>query len=69
MDQRDFIALKAKVKTANLYLEQAAKYRGKVDLYDILKVVTPAMREKVEIVSLEQANEDGLGIVRIREAV
>lgn len=69
MDQRDFIALKAKVRMANAYLEQAVKIRGKIDLYDILKVVTPAMRDKVEIVSLEQSNQDGLGIVRIREAV
>ena len=69
MDHNEFVALRAKVKVANNYLEQAAKFRGKIDLYDILKVVTPKMRENVTIVSPEEAAIDGLGIVRIKEAV
>lgn len=67
MDHNEYIGLKAKVRMANLYLEQVIKHRGKFDAYDIRKVVTGSMRPKVEIVSVDVANEDGLGYVRIRE--
>ena len=69
MDHRDYIGLKAKVKMANSYLEQVLKHRGKVDSYDVYKVVTWSMRPFVEVVTLEQANSDGLGFVRIREGI
>lgn len=69
MDHFDYVALKAKVKMANGYLDQVLKHRGKVDTYDVLKVVTSSMRPFVEIVDTEQAGRDGLGIVRIRKAV
>ena len=69
MEQHDYNALRAKVRVANDYIEQVLKHRGKYDLYDILKVVTPSMRPKVEIVTPEQASADGLGIVRIRQEI
>lgn len=69
MSEHDMIGLRAKVRVANSYLEQVLKYRGKFDMYDVLKVVTPNMRGLVEIVGLDQAQTDGLGIVRIREGV
>jgi len=69
MDHNDYIGLKAKVRMANMYLEQVLKHRGKFDFYDIHKVVTWAMLPHVEIVGVEQASIDGLGYVRIREEV
>ena len=42
---------------------------GKIDSYDIHKVVTWSMLPHVEIVGIEVANMDGLGYVRIREEV
>lgn len=68
MDHNDFIALRGKVALANGYLEQVMRHR-KIDNYDIRKVVTTKMREFVEVVSMEQAQMDGLGIVRLKEAV
>jgi hypothetical protein len=68
MDHNDFIALREKVVLANGYLEQVMKHR-KIDNYDIRKVVKEGMREFVEVVTMEQAQIDGLGIVRIKEAV
>ena len=65
----EYIGLKAKVRMANLYLEQVLKHRGKIDSYDIHKVVTWSMLPHVEIVGIEVANMDGLGYVRIREEV
>lgn len=69
MSNNDYIALRAKVSVANHYLEQVIKSRGKFDSYDVGKVVTRRMRPFVEVVSLDQANEDGLGIVRIKQEV
>lgn len=66
MEDREFLALRAKVRMANDYLEQVLRYRGKIDAYDVMKVVTRKMREAVEIATVEQARLDGLGIVRIR---
>lgn len=40
MDHSEYIGLKAKVRMANLYLEQVLKHRGKFDSYDVHKVVT-----------------------------
>ena len=68
MDHNDFIALRGKVALANGYLEQVMRHR-KIDNYDIRKVVTTRMREFVEVVTMEQAQMDGLGIVRLKEAV
>jgi hypothetical protein len=68
MDRNAFMALRAKIALANGYLEQVMKHR-KIDNYDIRKVVTQKMREFVEVVSMEQAQMDGLGIVRLKEAV
>ncbi len=68
MNHNDFVALRAKVALANGYLEQVMKHR-KIDNYDIRKVVKEGMREFVEIVSMEQAQMDGFGIVRIKEAI
>lgn len=69
MNHNEYIGLKAKVRMANLYLEQVLKHRGKFDSYDIHKVVTWKMLPHVEIVDVEQAAMDGLGYVRIREEV
>lgn len=69
MDHFEYVGLQAKIRVANNYLEQVLTHRGKVDSYDICKVVSSAMRDKVEIVSAETAKLDGLGIVRMREAV
>lgn len=69
MSNNDYIALRAKVCLANNYLEQVLRSRGKIDSYDIYKVVTKTMREHVEVVTPEQAATDGLGIVRIRQEV
>ena len=69
MSERELIGLRAKVKVANAYLDQVLKYRGKVDTYDVFKVVTWNMRPYVEVVTAEQAQTDGLGIVRIKEGV
>lgn len=69
MDHFEFIGLRAKINCANRYLEQVLTQRGKVDSYDVYKVVTRAMREHVVIVSAEQAKLDGLGIVRMKEEV
>lgn len=69
MSNLELVALKAKVRVANHYLEEVIKHRGKFDLYDVFKVVTIAMRPFVETVSIEQAREDGLGYVRIKEGV
>lgn len=69
MDHNEYIGLKAKVNVANRYLEQVLSVRGKIDSYDIYKVVTPRMRGLVEIVSPDQAAIDGLGFIRIKEAV
>lgn len=69
MDHMEFIGLKAKINCANRYLEQVLTQRGKVDSYDVYKVVTRAMREHVVIVPAEQAKLDGLGIVRMKEEV
>lgn len=68
MDHNAFIALRGKVALANGYLEQVMKHR-KIDNYDIRKVVTQKMREFVEVVTMEQAQMDGLGIVRLKEAM
>lgn len=68
MDHNDFVALRGKVALANGYLEQVMRHR-KIDNYDIRKVVTQRMREFVEVVTMEQAQMDGLGIVRLKEAV
>lgn len=68
MDHNDFVALRGKVALANGYLEQVMRHR-KIDNYDIRKVVTKKMRQFVEVVSMEQAQMDGLGIVRLKEAV
>jgi hypothetical protein len=68
MDHNDFVALRGKVALANGYLEQVMRHR-KIDNYDIRKVVTTRMREFVEVVTMEQAQMDGLGIVRLKEAV
>lgn len=68
MDHNDFVALRGKVALANGYLEQVMRHR-KIDNYDIRKVVTKKMREFVEVVTMEQAQMDGLGIVRLKEAV
>lgn len=68
MSHNDFVALRAKVALANGYLDQVMKHR-KIDDYDIRKVVTKKMREFVDVVSMEQAQMDGLGIVRMKEAV
>lgn len=68
MNHNDFVALRAKVALANGYLDQVMKHR-KIDDYDIRKVVTKKMREFVDVVSMEQAQTDGLGIVRLKEAV
>ena len=68
MDHNDFIALRGKVALANGYLERVMRHR-KIDNYDIRKVVTSKMREFVEVVTMEQAQMDGLGIVRLKEAV
>jgi hypothetical protein len=68
MDRNDFAALRGKVALANGYLEQVMRHR-KIDNYDIRKVVTQKMRQFVEVVSMEQAQMDGLGIVRLKEAV
>ena len=68
MDHNDFVALRGKVALANGYLEQVMRHR-KIDNYDIRKVVTQKMREFVEVVTMEQAQMDGLGIVRLKEAV
>lgn len=67
MDHYEFVGLKAKIAMANKYLEQVLLHRGKVDSYDIYKVVSRAMREHVIIVPAEQAKLDGLGIVRMKE--
>lgn len=67
MDRNDFVALRGKVALANGYLEQVMRHR-KIDNYDIRKVVTTRMREFVEVVTMEQAQMDGLGIVRLKEA-
>ncbi len=69
MDHNEYIGLKAKVRMANLYLEQVLKHRGKIDSYDIHKVVTWSMISHVEIVGVDVATMDGLGYVRIREEV
>lgn len=69
MDHNEYIGLKAKVRLANLYLEQVLRHRGKFDSYDIHKVVTWRMMPHVEVVGVEQAVMDGLGYVRIREEV
>lgn len=66
MDRNEYMGLIAKVKMANSYLEQVMKYRGKFDNYDIKKVVTWNMLPFVEVVSIDQANDDGLGYVRIK---
>ena len=68
MDHNDFVALRRKVALANEYLEQVMRHR-KIDNYDIRKVVTQKMREFVEVVTMEQAQMDGLGIVRLKEAI
>lgn len=68
MDHNEFVALRAKIALANGYLEQIMK-RRKIDNYDIRKVVTQKMLENVEIVPMEQAQIDGLGIVRMKVAV
>lgn len=68
MDHNEFVALRAKIALANGYLEQIMK-RRKIDNYDIRKVVTQKMLENVEIVPMEQAQMDGLGIVRMKVAV
>lgn len=59
----------AKVKVANDYLRDVMKYRGKIYSTDIYRVVTRAMRPFVEIVSMETAERDGTGMVRLRGAV
>ena len=69
MDHNEYIGLKAKVRMANLYLEQVLKHRGKIDSYDIHKVVTWSMIPHVEIVGVDVTAMDGLGYVRIREEV
>lgn len=69
MDHMEYIGLKAKVRMANLYLEQVLRRRGKFDSYDIHKVVTWSMMPHVEIVDIDVANADGMGYVRIREGV
>jgi len=69
MDHNEYIGLKAKVRLANIYLEQVLKRRGKFDSYDIHKVVTWSMMPHVEIVGVDVAAMDGLGYVRIREEV
>ena len=69
MDRMEYIGLKAKVRMANMYLEQVLKHRGKFDSYDIHKVVTWSMMPHVEIVGVDVAAMDGLGYVRIREEV
>lgn len=69
MDHNEYIGLKAKVRMANMYLEQVLRHRGKFDSYDIHKVVTWNMMPHVEIVGIDVATMDGLGFVRIREEV
>ena len=69
MDHSEYIGLKAKVRMANLYLEQVLRHRGKFDSYDVHKVVTWSMLPHVEVVGVEVSSMDGLGYVRIREEV
>ena len=74
MSDWELTALRAKVRVANIYLNQAFKSRGKVDRYDIIKVVTQSMRPNVEIANLAYINEFGKGrsdiqFVTIREVV
>lgn len=69
MDHNDFVALRAKVKIANNYLDQVMTHRGKIDTYDILKVLPSGMREHVTIVTPEIAKQDGLGYIRIKQTV
>lgn len=68
MDHNEFVALRGKIALANGYLEQVMK-RRKIDNYDIRKVVTQKMRDFVEVVSMEQAQMDGMGIVRFKDAI
>ena len=74
MSDWEFNALRAKIKVANFYLNQAFKSRGKVDNYDVYKVITPSMRNYVEIGDLTYINQFGKGrsdiqFVMIREVV
>ena len=66
MEDWEIAGLKAKVSCANGYLAQVLRHRGKIDAYDIMKVVTQKMRPFVEIVSAETAKHDGMGIIRIK---
>lgn len=69
MSETELIRLNAKIYVANCYIDKVAKIRGKVDAYDIHKVVTPMMRPYVTIATKEQVEEDGLPYIRIKEGV
>lgn len=74
MSDWEFNALRAKVKVANVYLNNAFKSRGKVDNYDVYKVVTRSMRDKVVISDLTYINQFGKGksdiqFITVREVV
>ena len=69
MSEKDIMALKAKVDVANSYLEQVIQRRGKIDNYDVYKVVTRSMRPYVDIVTDRLEAEMMGGFVVLKEAV
>ena len=75
MSEWELTALRAKIRVANNYLNQAFKSRGKVDLYDIHKVISRETRKLVDICDLNFINQYGktlktdIEFIKIREAV
>lgn len=67
-------ALEAKVKTINQYLNLLLRDRHKVDLTDILRILSVEMRSKVDIVkdheywSLERLRDGDVEFIRLRKA-
>ena len=69
MTEKDISALKAKVAVANGYLEQVMKNRGKIDNYDVYKVVSRSMRPFVDVVTDKLSADMIGGYVTLKEAV
>ena len=54
MRENEMIALRAKVKVANTYLNECLKIRGKINNSDIYRVVRPGMRDHVKMLTVPE---------------
>lgn len=60
------VALQAKVKCANAYLDRLKKNGQKIDIDTVLTMVTPGMMEHIYIIMPDVADQTGMDIIQIR---